>query len=142
MFDMKAYHRKYYRKNRETREVYNREYYRKNRETIIATNKEWRRRNHEKMKAYHREYSRKDRLRRSLDRHGITKEQWDRMYEKQGGLCAICGARPNGRRLSIDRCRRTAKVRGLLCSACILMIGNSRDRPELMHKAAAYLTRT
>ncbi len=142
MFDMKAYNREYYRKDRETRKVYNREYYRKNRETIIAQAKEWKRRNPEKAKVYHREYSRKYSLRRSLDRHGITQEQWDRMYEKQGGLCAICGARPNGRRLSIYGCRRTGKVRGLLCSACNLMISNSGDRPEVMRKAAAYLTRT
>lgn len=49
--------------------------------------------------------------------YGITVEDYDRMFDEQGGVCAICG---NGtkRRLAVDHNHETGVVRGLLCPRC------------------------
>lgn len=53
------------------------------------------------------------------NRYGITPEDYDRMLEEQGGVCAICeGACPTGRRLAVDHDHETGRVRGLLCVNC------------------------
>ena len=53
--------------------------------------------------------------------YGITIEDYDRMYEEQGGRCAICRTdQPGGagERFSVDHDHETGKVRGLLCNNC------------------------
>lgn len=49
---------------------------------------------------------------------GITWEQYDQMLSSQGGVCALCGDPPKGKRLAVDHDHKTGKVRGLLCSFC------------------------
>lgn len=49
---------------------------------------------------------------------GVTDEEYAAMLERQGGGCAICGARPKTRRLHVDHDHATGKVRGLLCHRC------------------------
>lgn len=52
-------------------------------------------------------------------RYGLTLEQYDKMFEDQGGVCAICGGINNdGRRLYIDHNHKTGKIRSLLCIRC------------------------
>jgi hypothetical protein len=80
------------------------------------------------------------RLREHLRRRfGITPEDYDAMFAAQGGVCAICGSPPRGRRLSVDHDHDTDEVRGLLCSTCNAGIGSMRDDPELLRRAIAYL---
>lgn len=56
--------------------------------------------------------------------YGITVEQWDLMYAAQDGLCAMCRQTPEGkRRLSVDHCHTTGKVRALLCAGCNIKVG-------------------
>lgn len=79
--------------------------------------------------------------RKLMERYGITLDEYERMLEEQGGHCAICekteGAR--GRRLHVDHCHTTGRVRGLLCSTCNRGIGMLRDDVELMRRALAYM---
>lgn len=49
---------------------------------------------------------------------GVTDTEYAAMLEAQDGGCAICGAPPKTRRLSVDHNHRTGKVRGLLCFRC------------------------
>ena len=42
-------------------------------------------------------------------------ELYERLLAEQGGVCAICGAKPKTRRLHIDHDHGTKRVRGLLC---------------------------
>lgn len=48
--------------------------------------------------------------------YDITGEEWQRLFEWQGGRCYICGQRPISRRLATDHDHRTNEVRGLLCA--------------------------
>lgn len=72
--------------------------------------------------------------------YGITIEQYDEMLAAQGGLCAICrGECPTGKRLGVDHCHETGKVRGLLCKSCNTGIGSLADSIECLEAALAYL---
>ena len=80
--------------------------------------------------------------RRSMlkQRYGLTVEQWNEMFEAQGGGCAICGDAPTGRnRLAVDHSHATGDVRGLLCFRCNTLLGKFRDDPSLLRRAIAYL---
>lgn len=75
-----------------------------------------------------------------LSRHGVRKEQYDKMELAQGGKCKICGGvNKSGRKLAVDHCHTTGKIRDLLCSKCNVGIGNFNDNPELLIAAAEYL---
>ena len=75
-------------------------------------------------------------------RYGITKEQYDEMNAKQGGLCAICGTDTPGRNhptMYIDHDHNTGKVRGLLCCDCNLFLGQAKENIETLKAGIRYL---
>lgn len=90
---------------------------------------------------YFRDTVRWNRIR---ERYGITEEQFHALEAAQGGRCAICGKE---RRLVIDHCHASGRVRGLLCNACNLVIGHleqdgwleTAQRYLVDHPAAAAL---
>ena len=59
--------------------------------------------------------------------YGLLPADYDRLLEKQGGVCALCGRGPKpggrNRRLCVDHCHKTRRVRGLLCVPCNLALG-------------------
>jgi hypothetical protein len=71
--------------------------------------------------------------------YGITAEQYDAMLLKQDNKCAICLQEDKGKRLAVDHCHKTGRIRGLLCGNCNLALGLLQDNPDLLNKAAAYL---
>ncbi len=80
-------------------------------------------------------------------RYGITADEYDRMFDEQGGKCAICGDSElpidprTGKKydLAIDHCHKTRCVRKLLCHHCNMGLGGFKDNPELLHAAISYL---
>jgi len=73
-------------------------------------------------------------------KYGISVADYDSMNSSQGGVCKICGGKNNaGRRLAVDHCHVTNKVRGLLCNACNQAIGLLKDSVENITKAADYV---
>lgn len=66
---------------------------------------------------------------------------YKKLFEEQGGVCAICSTPENGRysNLSIDHNHDTNEIRGLLCNNCNRGIGLLKDNPKLMRKAANYV---
>lgn len=79
--------------------------------------------------------------------YGISIEDYQELFEKQGGVCAICG-RPDGdekgnnngsKSLAVDHDHETGVVRGLLCSMCNKGIGSLMDSRALLRKAIEYL---
>jgi len=82
-----------------------------------------------------------------LASHGITKADYDAVFARQGGRCAICrssGKMARGkhrlhRPLYLDHCHATGKFRGLLCEQCNLAIGNFHDDVRRLEAAIAYL---
>lgn len=81
-------------------------------------------------------------------RYGITKNDYDYLFEKQNGCCAICGTNnPSSKSkkhkyFSIDHCHLTGKIRGLLCATCNSAIGLLGDCPKTIAKASLYLSST
>ena len=85
----------------------------------------------------------------SLKRHyGITLEDYYEMYENQNGVCAICKGNEitvdkrtkKVRRLSVDHCHDTGKIRGLLCTGCNTGIGCLQHSIQHLQSAIDYLT--
>jgi hypothetical protein len=75
-------------------------------------------------------------------KYGITIAEYDRMFEEQNGVCAICGEpRPEERTLHIDHDHQTGVIRGLLCFRCNNALGDFREEYELFQRAADYLDR-
>ena len=74
-------------------------------------------------------------------KYGITQKQYDDMLMQQNNGCAICSRteEPDGRRLAIDHCHSTGKVRGVLCNNCNNGLGAFGDNIEGMKKAIQYL---
>jgi len=73
--------------------------------------------------------------------YGITLAQYDDMLEQQDYKCAICGNEDEveGRKLAVDHCHTTGKVRGLLCGKCNRGLGLFYDNKALLEKAIKYL---
>lgn len=71
---------------------------------------------------------------------GISPEQYEQMLADQRGVCAICARpSPDGRRLHVDHCHDSLKVRGLLCHDCNRGLGIFKDDPDRLSSAAQYL---
>jgi hypothetical protein len=75
----------------------------------------------------------------------ITKKDYQFRAEAQNYRCKICGDQyPNwtlkpAKRLAVDHCHSTEKIRGLLCMRCNVGLGQFRDSEQLLQKAIAYL---
>ena len=75
----------------------------------------------------------------------ITIEDYEAMYDKQNGACAICGEpetreyNGNAIKLAVDHCHITGDARGLLCSKCNGGLGLFKDSIDLLTKAVNYL---
>lgn len=83
-------------------------------------------------------------------RYGITLAEYEEMLAAQGGGCAICGGQETAahkttqlkRRLAVDHCHVTKKVRGILCTSCNTVLGNAKDDIDILLKAVEYLQRS
>lgn len=85
------------------------------------------------------------RKRHYKNKYGITLDQYNKMFEKQKGLCAICNksqrrySTSGNIRLAVDHNHNTGKVRELLCTECNVGIGYAQDNPEILKSMIAYL---
>jgi hypothetical protein len=73
--------------------------------------------------------------------YGITLDEHTKMYEEQSGRCAICGNEGNGKwkKLCVDHCHNTGKVRKLLCHHCNTALGLVGDNIQTLQKMIQYL---
>jgi hypothetical protein len=75
-------------------------------------------------------------------KYGITIQDYDDMFEDQGGVCKICSLPQTNKRfnhLCVDHDHETGEVRGLLCDPCNRAIGLFKDDSRLLDKAREYL---
>lgn len=79
---------------------------------------------------------------------GLSVEEYNKLLNKQNGVCAICSKPPeSNRRFSVDhnhKCCPGKKscgkcIRGLLCDNCNHMLGLGKDSPEIFTKAIEYI---
>lgn len=112
------------------------EFYQKNRKRLLATQKEYARSHRKEIRQYQRKYYR-------LRCYGIDQSTFDQMMQSQNNKCGICNVTFDFgvKWLSphVDHNHSTGKVRSLLCQKCNLGLGNFRETPELLIKAANYL---
>jgi hypothetical protein len=76
-------------------------------------------------------------------RYNIDIDTYEQMYKAQNGCCKICNTEfpihEKKKRLFIDHCHKTEKVRGLLCHGCNAAIGFMKDDVNILTKAIEYL---
>lgn len=98
----------------------------------------WRRSNpnYETQRYWHNPASHRER--HLVRKYGINLSDYDAMFVRQLGCCAVCGKKQD-RAFDVDHCHASKIVRGLLCTNCNRMIGHSADSPERLRKAADYL---
>lgn len=94
--------------------------------------------------SHHREFVRSSKERRHSTHiqtlYGLTQDEYWKIYEFQGGACAICQrAKGTTKRLSVDHDHETGAVRMLACTRCNRMLGHLRDDPEAFERAAECL---
>jgi len=111
----------------------------------------WYQENTERKRATAKRYyaDNEDRFRENAYRskYGIGVDDYERMYDEQGGVCALCSkpetAREkwNGkvRRLAVDHCHETGRVRGLLCYRCNHIISCLGDNLNSALKLVRYM---
>lgn len=86
-----------------------------------------------------------------LWRYGITREQYDALWESQGEACAICRrtelSSKRGWHVDHDHecCPEVARscgacVRGILCTGCNTALGGFQDNPDHLFAAWGYLS--
>ncbi|MFZ3556307.1 endonuclease VII domain-containing protein [Streptomyces sp. BH055] len=68
--------------------------------------------------------------------YGITEAERDELVAAQVGVCCICLDAPA---VHVDHCHETGRVRGVLCFSCNAALGQFRDRPDAIRRAAAYV---
>jgi hypothetical protein len=106
-----------------------------------ARTREASRRNDPKQKSRIKEYGR---LYRLFVKYGITVADYDDLFDRQKGLCAICKEPPSPTNtrsgvLHVDHCHASGKIRGLLCFPCNTMLGSARDSVIRLKAAIAYI---
>jgi hypothetical protein len=110
------------------------------------TNSEWWARKLEaRKKSYPNLYSDRNIKRK----YGLTREHYEEKLKSQNYLCAICGKpeividhRINVlKRLAVDHCHNSNKIRELLCNRCNTTLGKIEDNVELLQKMIDYLNK-
>jgi len=126
--------------NKEYRKQYKKDYAKKhyaaNREFVKAQSLQYRNNNLDKC--------RNSRMKRVF---GISLEEYNDLFQKQNGICAICMQNETkfdsriGKTvmLAVDHNHETGEVRGLLCSNCNLGLGKFKDNIAALKNAIKYL---
>lgn len=97
-----SYMRKWRAKNRERHNELARQSHARNRHKHI-----------QKVREYH-----------LIRQYGITQSDYDAMCERQNNTCAICKEASTGaRKMHVDHCHKTGRVRGILCHRCNTKLG-------------------
>lgn len=99
-----------------------------------ARAKKWKDSNKEKIAEYNAHYKREY-------TYGLSKEDYLVLLETQDNKCAICNTdqKELARKLVVDHCHTTKKVRGLLCSHCNVGIGMLKENENNLMAAIQYL---
>lgn len=105
----------------------------------IKQRREYFQKNKEKLK------NKKDPLKEKLwmlkHRYNLTKEQYINLLETQNFSCAICFTEENKlpKKLFIDHCHKTGKIRGLLCHNCNSSLGLLKENIVIINSLLNYI---
>jgi hypothetical protein len=80
--------------------------------------------------------------------YGITLQEYEALLEQQKDVCAICKGKETTksrdgvpRRMPVDHCHVTGRIRGLLCTQCNRGLGMFGDNSDRLIAAAQYLAK-
>lgn len=114
---------------------YSKTYYAKNKQRILKAVNDWKIKNPTKFRD--NQYRAK---------FGITGSEYDALFTKQNGVCAICKQAETVRHkngkvypLCVDHCHSSGCIRGLLCQTCNKGLGNFKDSTLFLMNAVEYL---
>lgn len=110
--------KKHYQRNLDN-PTYTKEYYLKNKDKILSKSRE-----------YHRNNPEKSRARAYKAKYNITIEDYNILFDKQKGNCAVCNEQFIGH-ADVDHNHTTGKVRGLLCHNCNISLGHYEKNKDL-----------
>jgi hypothetical protein len=73
--------------------------------------------------------------------YGLTVDEYKQLYAEANGCCQVCGISEenNNKRLAVDHCHTTGKVRGLLCGKCNTALGQLDDNLNKISSLYSYL---
>jgi len=71
----------------------------------------------------------------------MTVEDYNVLLQSQNNTCATCDKThsSNGKRLAVDHCHVTGKIRGLLCNECNTALGLVKENPVVLLELIDYL---
>ena len=149
-----------------TRGEYAKIYYQKNKQTIIHKQKIYAEENKEDIRRYKKVYGKiyghknKEKLNEKQRKYrknnpgktheqglmrffNMTADDYKKIFNEQNGCCAVCGTHQSDlpKRLHVDHCHTTQKIRGLLCNKCNAAIGLLKDNIEILAEAIKYLSK-
>lgn len=110
--------------------------------------KRYREKNKDKIKERSKEYTLK-----SVDKRKeyylkkffkMSLEDYNNMLSSQNNSCKICGAHESEftKKLAVDHCHETGKIRGILCHNCNKSLGSFKDSIEILQRAIDYLNKS
>ena|SRR5215469_11271922 len=75
--------------------------------------------------------------------YGMTLEQWEEMFDRQGRSCAICrSSHPRSSRgWHVDHDHKTGRVRAILCVSCNLVLGFVEEQERWLLSVVDYVRR-
>lgn len=95
-------------------------------------------------------FSKKSREISLKEKYNLSVQEYEDMLVHQFGVCAICKRQETHtyksrgktlrKRLAVDHCHTTGKVRGLLCHACNSALGLFKDNIKSLASAIEYLS--
>ena len=141
----KAYMKEYYKANPDKFKLSPEQKEKRNqaRREKYANDPEFRERHKNKVKEYYLKHPKTKKEQHLRSNFGITLQEYDALFGKQKGKCAICGTTDSGNSRSkymfVDHNHETGEIRGLLCSKCNFGIGQFNDDINLLKKAIQYL---
>lgn len=136
--------KRYQKAHPERMRARNAKYYARNREKVLARTARYNKDNHDTV--YPRQAALYHKIK--LRKYGLTPEDYDRMCAAQDGACAVCkkpetvtSRAGRTKKLAVDHCHITGRVRGLLCTRCNKALGCLGDGALLL-AAHQYLARS
>ena len=76
--------------------------------------------------------------------HGLSRGEYQRMFEEQSGVCAVC-KKPETKKnqygvlsLAVDHNHDNGEIRGLLCMKCNRSLGMLEDSAEIIQSLLEY----
>lgn len=73
-------------------------------------------------------------------RRGLSEEKLQEMFDCQKQKCKICQKKAKShKKLCVDHCHVTNKIRGLICNNCNSGLGFFKDNPKFLKAAINYI---